>query len=94
MWTEEKLDRMLTTPTPLLIESMGQILGDIMILGAGGKMGPTLAILAARARQASRTPGRVIAVSRFSDPTAADLLKSGGVEIMPADLLADRKSVV
>ena len=89
MWTEEKLDRMLTAPTRPLIESMGQIKGDIMILGAGGKMGPTLAILAAQARQASRTPGRIIAVSRFSDPIAAELLRSGGVEIIPADLLAD-----
>jgi nucleoside-diphosphate-sugar epimerase len=89
MWTEEKLDKMLTTPTRPLIESMGQIKGDIMILGAGGKMGPTLAILAAQARQASRTPGRIIAVSRFSDPIAAELLRSGGVETIQADLLAD-----
>ncbi|MDW7656036.1 MAG: NAD(P)-dependent oxidoreductase [Bacillota bacterium] len=89
MWTDEKLNGILAEPSQLLIESMDQIIGDIMILGAGGKMGPTLAMLAARARQVSRTAGRVIAVSRFSDPTAADLLRSGGVEIMPADLLAE-----
>ena len=49
MWTEEKLDQMLTVPSAGLIEDMKKIEGDIMILGAGGKMGPTLCKLAKNA---------------------------------------------
>ena len=49
MWTEEKLNELLTTPTDKLVSDIAKIKGDIMILGAGGKMGPTLAILAKKA---------------------------------------------
>ena len=41
MWTEEKLNDLLTTPSDALVEEMKKIKGDIMVLGAGGKMGPT-----------------------------------------------------
>ncbi len=89
MWTEAKLEQLLTEPSAKLIEDMAKIKGDIMILGAGGKMGPTLAILARKARQASGTPGDVIAVSRFSDPLVVAGLQDAGVRILPADLMAD-----
>ena len=46
MWTEEKLNQMLTTPSKELIEDIKKIKGDIIVLGAGGKMGPTLCVLA------------------------------------------------
>ena len=49
MWTEEKLNEMLTTPSAKLIDDVKKIKGDIMVLGAGGKMGPTLCILAKNA---------------------------------------------
>ena len=49
MWTEKKLDELLTTPSEALIADMKQIEGDIMVLGAGGKMGPTLCLLAQNA---------------------------------------------
>lgn len=87
MWTEKQLDNLLTTPSQTLIDAMRDLAGDILILGAGGKMGPSLAILAARAKRASQTAGRIIAVSRFSDPAAAQPLRAGGVETIPADLL-------
>ena len=51
MWTEEKLNQLLTEPSEKLIEDMKKIQGDIMVLGAGGKMGPTLCILAKNAIQ-------------------------------------------
>ena len=49
MWTEEKLDALLTEPSQALIEDVKKIKGDIMVLGAGGKMGPTLCLLAKKA---------------------------------------------
>ena len=69
MWTEKKLDEMLTTPSPALVEDMKKIKGDVIILGAGGKMGPTLALLAKRAAESAGVSKRIIAVSRFSDPS-------------------------
>lgn len=92
MWTEEKLNEMLTTPSAKLIEDVKKIEGDIMVLGAGGKMGPTLCVLAKNAVKAAGIKKRVIAVSRFSDPIALELLHSNGVETISADLL-DKESL-
>ncbi|MEG1641213.1 MAG: epimerase, partial [Ruthenibacterium sp.] len=78
-WTEQTLDALLTTPSAALIEDIKQIDGDIMVLGAGGKMGPTLCLLAKNAIKAAGIQKRVLAVSRFSDPIAAKLLADGGV---------------
>lgn len=87
MWTEKKLDELLTTPSLNLVEDMKRIKGDIMVLGAGGKMGPTLCLLAKRAIDLARVDKKVIAVSRFSDPIALKLLTDNGIEIINADLL-------
>lgn len=88
MWTEEMLDNLLATPSESLVLDMARIRGDILILGAGGKMGPSLALLAKRAAQAAGTQKRIIAVSRFTDPIATELLRANGVEVVSADLLA------
>ncbi|MBR6789876.1 MAG: NAD(P)-dependent oxidoreductase [Oscillospiraceae bacterium] len=88
-WTEQALDKLLTTPSPALVEDMKKLEGDIMILGAGGKMGPTLAVLAKNAVTAAGVDKKVIAVSRFSDPFAVKLLHENGVETISADLLAE-----
>lgn len=87
MWTEEKLDALLTEPSPALVEDMKKIKGDIMVLGAGGKMGPTLCVLAKRAIELAGVSKRVIAVSRFTDPMATALLEKSGVETISCDLL-------
>ncbi len=87
MWTEEKLNEMLATPSKALIEDIKKIEGDIMVLGAGGKMGPTLCVLAKNAIKAAGIEKRVIAVSRFTDPFATNLLKEQGVETISCDLL-------
>jgi nucleoside-diphosphate-sugar epimerase len=54
-----------------------------VILGAGGKMGPTLARMAKRANPERR----VIAVSRWSDRSIAESLNEFGVETLRVDLL-------
>lgn len=87
MWTEEKLNRLLTTPTSALVEDIKKIKGDIMVLGAGGKMGYTLCVLAKNAIKEAGIDKRVIAVSRFSDEYAVNYLKEEGVEIIACDLL-------
>ncbi len=86
-WTEEKLNELLTTPSGALAAELGALEGDILVLGAGGKMGPTLCVLAKNALRAAGVDKRVIAVSRFSDPLVVELLEKSGVELVSADLL-------
>ncbi|MBQ9760298.1 MAG: NAD(P)-dependent oxidoreductase [Clostridia bacterium] len=87
MWNEEKLNELLTTPSDALVEDMKKIKGDIMVLGAGGKMGPTLCVLAKNAIKKAGIDKRVIAVSRGSDPIATQLMLDHGVEVIAMDLL-------
>ncbi|MBQ2956530.1 MAG: NAD(P)-dependent oxidoreductase [Clostridia bacterium] len=86
MFTEQYLDELLSTPSQALIEDVKKLEGDIMILGAGGKVGPTLSLMAKRAVEAAGIEKRVIAVSRFSDPLVVKLLNENRVEMISADL--------
>ncbi len=85
------LEQMLSEPTPGLVEFFSRLPGDIIILGAGGKMGPTLAQMAKNASDAAKTSRRVIAVSRFSSPQEIDKLESAGVETIRCDLLDEEQ---
>ena len=81
--TVEALEDFMTTPSAALIEDLSALPGDILVLGVGGKMGPTLARLARRA-----APGkRVMGVARFSEPGVRDALLQSGVEPIATDLL-------
>jgi nucleoside-diphosphate-sugar epimerase len=84
---DAELDEALTRPSERDIAAAAALPGDIVILGAGGKMGPTLARLARRALDAAGSGHRVIAVSRFTTPREADRLAGHGIEVLAADLL-------
>lgn len=84
--TLAELEDRLSEPSPAAIEALARCPGDVIVLGAGGKMGPSLAAMARRAATAAGGTRRVIAVSRFSAPGAADLLTTRGVEVLRADL--------
>lgn len=90
--TEELLDDVLTRPQPELIDFMRTLSGPLVILGAGGKMGPTLSVLARRAADAAGASYEIIAVSRFSDAQGQRYLEEHGVKTLSADLL-DRDSL-
>jgi nucleoside-diphosphate-sugar epimerase len=79
----DELDDFLTRPTPALAADLAAIDGDIMVLGVGGKMGPTLARLARNAAPERR----VIGVARFSEPGLRETLNARGVETIACDLL-------
>jgi len=82
------LEDVMTTPTPELVAELAQVEGDLIILGVGGKIGPTLAQLARRA-----APGkRVIGVARFSEKGLRERLSAKGIECIAADLL-DRAQI-
>jgi len=85
---EDALEDYMTLPSPALAAELTALPGDLVLLGVGGKMGPTLARLARRA-----APGkRVIGVARFSEAGLRQKLENWGVECIPADLL-DRNAI-
>lgn len=81
--TESELDDLLSTPRDATERALAACPGDIIVLGAGGKMGPTLARMARRAAPERR----VVAVSRWSSPQAERALNAVGVETVACDLL-------
>ncbi len=83
----EQLDDLLSAPTPAVIETMGRLRGDIIVLGVGGKMGPSLARMARRASDAAGVARKVIGVSRVASSDLETLLRSWGVETVRCDLL-------
>ncbi len=85
--TEEQLEDLLSTPSPEDVEALHSLEGPLLILGAAGKMGPSLARRARRALDAAGNPARVIAVSRFSDPASRALLESSGIVTIACELL-------
>ena len=85
--TEEQLDEVLTRPGPALVKFMSSISSPLVILGAGGKMGPTVAVLAKRAAEAASQPMDVVAVSRFSHGSARQRMEEQGVRTLSVDLL-------
>jgi nucleoside-diphosphate-sugar epimerase len=85
--TTEALDDLLSTPSAGVIETLGKLDGDILILGVGGKMGPTLARMAARASQELGKKRRVIGAARFSNRDLPAWLQKHGVEPITCDLL-------
>jgi len=79
----EALDEILCRPSQALIDDLRKVDGDIVILGVGGKMGPTLAGLA----KAAVPDRRVIGVARFSEPGVKEWLEARGIETINCDLL-------
>lgn len=80
----EVLEELMSRPSEGLVADLERVPGDIMVLGVGGKIGPTLARMAKRA-----APGRrVFGVARFSEPGLRERLQSQGIECIEADLLS------
>jgi nucleoside-diphosphate-sugar epimerase len=84
--SESELEEALSRPSPSLAAVLARTPGDMVVLGAGGKMGPSLARMARRADPSRR----VIAVSRWSSAAAEQTLRAHDVETVRADLLDPR----
>jgi nucleoside-diphosphate-sugar epimerase len=85
--SEAELEFTLTEPSDDLVEFIPSVRSPLLVLGAGGKMGPTLATLAKRAAEEAGHRLEVIAVSRFSDAAAQSSLETNGVKTISCDLL-------
>ena len=79
---EAALEELMITPADTLRAALARVDGDIIVLGVGGKMGPTLAGLAKRAAPDKR----VVGVARFTDPRVREKLAAWGVETIQCDL--------
>ena len=82
-----QLEEALSRPSEADIDFMSRLGGDVMVLGAGGKMGPSLAKLARRATVEAGVSREVFAVSRFSSQPARDDLDAAGVRTLSCDLM-------
>ena len=80
-------DAFQSEPTAGVIDSLAHLVGALLVLGAGGKMGPTLCRMALRAAATGGYPLRVIAVSRFGDTRAGAVFNEIGCETIACDLL-------
>lgn len=89
MKKNEQLYGDLLAPSDALVSSIKKLEGDILILGAGGKMGPALAKLTKQAIDKAGVNKKVIAASRFSEPGLQDELNDLGVKTYAVDLLED-----
>ncbi len=87
--SDSELDDLLSAPGDATMAALARVPGDVVVLGAGGKMGPTLARMARRAAAPDR---RVVAVSRFGAAGTVAMLRAAGVETIKCDLL-DRAAV-
>lgn len=90
--TDQEIEQLLSTPTPGVIEAVRQLEGDFMVLGVGGKMGTTTAVMLRRALDAVGKQAKVYGVSRFSRPEAKADLEKFGVIAISCDL-ADEDQV-
>jgi nucleoside-diphosphate-sugar epimerase len=89
----QELEERLSEPTERVLDAFRRLPGDLLILGVGGKMGPTLARMARRAADIAdegKPPRRIIGVSRFTSKEARASLETHGVETIAGDLLDAR----
>jgi nucleoside-diphosphate-sugar epimerase len=84
---EGQLEELLSRPSPADVAFARTLAGDVLVLGAGGKMGPSLARRLRRALDAAGVTRRVVAASRFSESGLADALERDGVDAVRCDLL-------
>ncbi|MDO8682950.1 MAG: NAD(P)-dependent oxidoreductase [Armatimonadota bacterium] len=85
--TVEQLDDALSEPAHYVVNALSKLEGDIIVLGAGGKMGPSLTRMIKRASDMAGSNRRVIGVSRFTSAKKEETLNDAGVKTIRCDLL-------
>jgi nucleoside-diphosphate-sugar epimerase len=89
---DDELEERLSRPSPEVIDALRRAAGDVIVLGAGGKMGPSLSAMLRRAADALGDGRSVMAVSRFSSPDVAERLERYGIRVVRAEL-GDRAAI-
>ena len=83
---DHDIEQLLSSPTPGAVAAVKALDGDFMVLGVGGKMGTSTAVMLRRALEASGKSAKVYGVSRFSRPEAKRELEQCGVTALSCDL--------
>ena len=89
---DHELEELLSRPSPEVVDALRRTTGDVIVLGAGGKMGPTLTTMVRRAVDTIGDGRVVTAVSRFSSASAAARLEDAGIRVVRAEL-GDRAAI-
>ena len=89
---DDELEELLSRPAPAVVDTLRRVPGHFIVLGAGGKMGPSLTTMVKRAQQQAGDDREVIAVSRFSSADAVSRLERAGVRVVRAEL-GDRDAI-
>lgn len=84
---DNHLEELLSTPSPGVVDTLARLDGDLMFLGVGGKMGPTMARMAVRGLALAGRKQRVFGVARFSQTGLPDRLQHHGIVPLRCDLL-------
>lgn len=84
---ENHLDDVLCIPQPKTVEVVKRLQGDILILGIGGKMGPTVGRMLVRAAQTAGVTKTIYGVSRFSEPGLVSKLEREGIRCIHCDVM-------
>jgi len=84
---EDQLEELLSRPGNELVEMLSQLDGDLLFLGITGKIGPSLAMMAARACKKTGVKKRILGVSRHVDTRQLKSFDEAGIETVQGDLL-------
>jgi nucleoside-diphosphate-sugar epimerase len=85
-FTEKTLDDYIASPRACALRVAQELTGDVLVLGAAGKMGFHLCLMLKRCFEQNGQRNRVIAVSRFSSPGSRNLFEESGIGTMACDL--------
>lgn len=85
--SESEIDNIMSSPTPEVIETLTKIEGDLIILGCGGKMGPTLTKLAKFSIDQAGVRKKVISVDRFISEELKKDFNKNGIELIQCNML-------
>src|SRR5437870_8571469 len=89
--TDAELEEILTAPSEADLDCVSRLRGDVLVIGASGKMGPSLVCRIHRAMRKTGSAARVIAASRFSSSAARTRLEAEGIRTLACDLLDSRQ---
>ena len=89
--SEAELEEVLAEPSEADLQCVARLGGEILVIGAGGKMGPSLTRRIHRAVLGAGGSSRVIAASRFSSGDARARLDADGIRTIACDLLDQRQ---
>ena len=81
-----ELEEALAVPSAGLVEDMARLDGDLLVIGAGGKLGPSLTRLAINAFRDAGASHRLIAASRFGDEQVSRSFAEMGAVVVAADV--------